>query len=122
MTKGITNDDKPLEKEPEVVDNETDSKDVTVIVTKHAKDRFKDRLGLPKRACEKQAQLALDKGFKHSDAKGKARKHIDNVFFKNKKANNIRVYGEVLYVFRNSLLITVLHFPSELTKFLKKGK
>ena len=82
-----------------------------IVVTNHARKRFKERLGLPKRACQRQAEKAMDVGRKHSDAKGKARKYMNSLFLRYKKANNMRVYGEAIYVFKGAILITVMHFP-----------
>jgi len=86
-----------------------------VSVTNHATERFKERLGLPKRACLKQATKAFFSGFKHCDAKGRAKKYIDGVFLKYRKANNIRVHNGAVYIFIGRTLITVMALPKNLT-------
>ena len=93
--------------------------EAVVRVTKHATDRFKERLGLPKRACLKQATKAFDSGLKHCNAKGRARRYLDGVFLKYKTANNIRVHAGGLYIFADMTLITVMLLPKNLLKGFK---
>ena len=85
-----------------------------VSVTNHAIDRFKERLGLPKRACLKQATKAFNFGFKHSNAKGRAKRYIDGIFLKYRKANNIRVHNGAVYIFIGKTLITVMSLPKNM--------
>ena len=85
-----------------------------VKVTNHAKKRFKQRLGLPKSACQTHAQIAFDKGFKHTDAKGRARRYLDKTYFEYRTATQMRVYGEYLYLFCGHTLITVFILPKRL--------
>lgn len=88
-------------------------------VTKHAKQRLKERNGLNKNACNRMAQKALENGIKHSETKGNLNKWINKLFLTTKKANNIRLYGDKAYLFSGETLITVLQIPSNLTKDLK---
>jgi len=87
-----------------------------VKVTNHAQKRFKQRLGLPKTACRKHAQLAYDKGSKHSDAKGKAKRYMDKIFLDHHNANQMRIYGEFIYLFDKTTLITVMAIPHGIKK------
>jgi len=82
-----------------------------VSVTSHAAKRFKQRCGLPKKACQSHAQTAYDKGFKHADAKGRAKRYMDRLFLDYRKANQMRVYGEFIYLFSGTVLITVINLP-----------
>lgn len=82
-----------------------------VIVTSHAAKRFKQRVGLPKKACLGHAQRAYNNGFKHSEAKGRAKRYMDKIFLTHMKANQMRVYGEFIYMFQGITLITVLPLP-----------
>ena len=70
-----------------------------VAVTAHARLRFRERVGLPKNACQVQAQIVYDYGFTHTDAKGKAKKYLDRRFLKYKKATQFRVYGGLFTFF-----------------------
>jgi len=92
---------------------------IKVEITRHARKRFKERLGLPKRCCKKQANKAYNDGFKHSQANGRAKKYIDGLYLKYRKANNIRIYNESIYIFVGSLLITVFSLPVNLKGHFK---
>lgn len=87
-----------------------------VIITKHAKDRFKERLGIPKRACLKQAEKAYNEGYCHSQAKGKAKRFLDGLFLKYKTANNLKVFNGFVYIFIKNTLITVIPLPKNMIK------
>lgn len=87
-------------------------------VSKHAEQRMRERCGLNKKSIERIAQKAYDKGIKHESTKGRLRKWITGVYFKNTKANNIRLYGDMLYVFCENVLVTVFQIPHYLSKNL----
>lgn len=85
--------------------------DNEINLTSHAKKRLKKRLGLPKSALIKAAQTAFDVGVNHSDTKGSAKRYLTHLFFKNKTATNLRVYGDFVYVFCGLTLVTVHQLP-----------
>lgn len=87
-----------------------------VIITEHAYHRAKERLGFDKHAIEKIADKAFSEGIKHGKAKGRLRKYIDSIFFQYRTANNIRVYGENIFLFNGNTLITVYQLPQNLKK------
>ncbi len=95
---------------------------MAVIVTNHAAERIKKRLGLPKKTCQTHAQAVYENGFKLADAKGRAKRYLYKLFCYSKKANQLRVYGEFVYIFTGSTLITVLNLPKGMrTGFKKKA-
>ena len=95
-----------------------------VIVTRHAKQRLKERSGLNKKSVQRIAEKAYINGICHNETKGQLNKWIAGVYFKNSDANNIRVYGDKLYLFHDEILITVLQIPHRFTNnmadFIKK--
>lgn len=100
-------------------------KAVAVAVTAHARQRFRERVGLPKNACQVQAQIVYDYGFTHTDAKGEAKEYLDRRFLKYKKVTQFRVYGGFIYIFCNTKLITTIRSPKgvlEGFKHCKAGK
>lgn len=88
-------------------------------VSKHAEDRLKERCGFNKKACERIAQKAFNEGITHSETKGRLNKWITSLYFKNERANNIRLYGDKAYIFCDETLVTVIQIPIDLTKDLK---
>ena len=87
-----------------------------MIVTKHAKQRMKQRCGINEKSTDRMAKIAFEKGLKHSDLTGNLKKWVDGLYFYNKNANNIRLYGDKAYIFRNTKLITVIQIPHNLVK------
>lgn len=96
-------------------------------VTKHANLRIRKRCGLPRKAVEATVFKAIEYGLKMSDVSGKLRKYIDYLYFSHDKiASNIRVYGDYVYIFSNTDLITVIPLPMQYRnisrRLLKKVK
>ena len=91
-----------------------------MIVTKHAKQRMKERCGLKSKSTERMAAVAYEKGMKHGDLSGNLKKWVDSLYFKNRTANQIRLYGDKAYIFQNEKLITVLQIPQNLLKETNK--
>lgn len=80
-------------------------------VTRHAARRTKQRLGLPKRCVEKNAEMALLHGIRHSETRGSLNRYITSLYFNNCKANNIRILNQQVYIFQDTRLITVFPLP-----------
>lgn len=83
-----------------------------VAVTTHAKKRLKERCGINKNSAECMAERAFTKGISFENASDTIKKYISSVFLKNDKTcNNIRIYGNIVYIFDNRTLITVYPLP-----------
>lgn len=54
-----------------------------------------------------------------SETKGNLNKWVTSVYFLNESANNIRVYGNTLFIFDGNKLVTVYYIPRNLTKNLE---
>jgi hypothetical protein len=89
-------------------------------ITKHAKKRLTERIGINKRSTEKLSEIAYKQGLSHKDLTGILKKYIDKVYLKEKKANNIRIYGNNVYLFCDTTLITVLKLTSKLSRIAIK--
>lgn len=88
-------------------------------ITKHAKDRMKQRCGFNKKAVNRMAEKALTDGIPHKKTKGQLNKWITSLYFYSERANNIRIYGDKAYIFRDDRLITVIQVPPSLRKNIK---
>jgi len=84
---------------------------VASLVTRHAMTRGKQRLGLGKKAMQRTADKALLLGRKHEEFTGGLRRYLDCVYLEHKKASNMRVHGQFIYLFAGVTLITVLNVP-----------
>jgi len=89
-------------------------------ITDHAYERAKERINWNKSTLDKMASKSFNNGIKHSDTKGALNKYITKLWFEHKTANNIRIHGEVVYLFRNNLLITLYQLPNEFKKIANK--
>ena len=90
------------------------------MISDHAKDRLKERCGLPKKAIERNVKTAFEQGIKHSECTGRLRKYLDYLFLSHKLATNIRLYGDTVYIFQDENLITVFQLPKIYKKAVNK--
>ena len=88
-------------------------------ISNHGKMRMKQRCGLNKKSCERIAKKAFEEGIRHSETTGRLNKWISNLYFKNEKANNIRLHGDKAYIFCEEVLVTVIQIPNDLRKSMK---
>lgn len=88
-------------------------------ITDHAYQRAKERLSWGKETIERMAKKAYFEGIKHKDTKGKLNKYITSLWSERKTANNIRIYGENIYLFSRNVLLTVYHLDAKMRKTLK---
>lgn len=91
--------------------NQTEDK---IEVSRHAYERLHERCGISRKAATRMAEKAFYIGMKHSDTKGQINRWITSLYFNNKNANNIRLYGNFAYIFCNKILVTVLEIPNNL--------
>lgn len=89
-------------------------------VTNHATKRTKERLGLSKKLATKNAERALAEGLRHRDTGGSLFRYIESLYWKNRTANNVRIYCNYVYIFHDSLLITVYPLPQRYRKTVDK--
>lgn len=82
-------------------------------VTTHGKNRMKERCGIPKRAAERNAQLAFDRGITYGMTHGKLREYIDS---RRGTSNitDIRVWNGNMFVFYGETLLTVYPIPKSI--------
>lgn len=94
-----------------VRDRYTDEK---IIITEHALKRGKERGRHGGNSIVRFARKALNEGIGFSEATGKLLHFIKSKYQSYYKANNIRVYGHEVYIFKNNVLLTVLELPQPL--------
>ena len=83
-------------------------------VTRHGNNRARERIGIPKKAVERNAETALLFGLDISQSTGSLRRYLSALYERyDGAAGNIRVYGNFVYIFNYDILITVLNLPTE---------
>lgn len=90
-----------------------------VVITRHAEKRLAERSGLNKSAMQRMCNRAFYNGIKHSDTKGRLNKWVTSLYFRNPKANNLRLYGDKVFIFSDKILVTVMQIPNNLKKDLR---
>lgn len=90
-----------------------------MIITEHAKQRLRERCGFNKKSYERMVRKAYEDGISHKQTKGRLNKWITSLYFNGQNANNIRVYGDIAYIFCNKTLVTVIPVPADLRKDIK---
>lgn len=77
-------------------------------------------MGLPKRSVERNARRALTEGIGHREANGALKRYIAWLYeLYDGNGNNIRIYGDKVWVFHDGILITVLNVPGQYRKAAK---
>lgn len=72
-----------------------------MFVTKHAQYRMKQRCGVNKRSVHRMAKKVFQLGVKHRETTGKLKKWVNGLYLHNRTANQIRLYGDMAYIFHN---------------------
>lgn len=90
-----------------------------VVITRHAEKRLAERSGLNRSAMQRMCNRAFYNGVKHSDTRGRLNKWVTSLYFRNTKANNLRLYGDKVFIFSGNTLVTVMQIPNNLKKDLQ---
>jgi hypothetical protein len=91
-----------------------------ITITNHAKHRAKERCGIKAKGVERLASIAFEKGLTHAETKGPLNAYITSLYFYNETANNIRLYGDKVYIFSGRVLVTVLDTPRKYRQLVQK--
>lgn len=88
-------------------------------ISNHARQRMKERCGFNKKTQERMAEKAFRDGIPHNRTNGRLNKWITSLYFKNERANNIRIYGDKAYIFCGETLVTVIQIPANIKKDMR---
>ena len=86
------------------------------ILTKHASMRMSQRCGIQKKTQPKVVRRAWRHGLTHSESSvdPNLKRWIDGLYLSQRKPNKILLYGNGAYLFKDDVLITVIHIPESL--------
>ncbi len=94
-------------------------------ITDHASRRSKERVGIKSKPLLKMARQAFDNGLTLEDTAGRLKKFLQNLMLPNDNrvsVNNIKIYNELIWLFKGEILITIIHLPVEFKRTVKKCK
>lgn len=97
---------------------------MVIKVSEHAASRGRERMGINKKAMQRQAELAYERGYRHNQTKGRLRKFIDKEALRfTPKANKYIVYNSSLFFFRTvsddkMVVLSMIKLPQNLVNNL----
>ena len=92
------------------------------ILTKHASMRMSQRCGIQKKTQPKVVRRAWRHGLTHSESSvdPNLKRWIDGLYLSQRKPNKILLYGNGAYLFKDDILITVIHIPESLQESVNR--
>jgi hypothetical protein len=89
-------------------------------ITPHAKKRFKQRTGLPKKILEKKVRIAFEEGKSNESLKGTIKRYVNRIIGKHPeiKYPNVRISIGFVWIFVGKTLVTLYPIPGHLSKYL----
>ena len=85
----------------------------SIRISEHAYCRMKERNGWNKRTADRMVSRVYDNRQRLEQIKGYLRGWIKSMISADKRGNDFVLYGQAIYVFREKVLVTVLHAPSK---------
>lgn len=85
----------------------------SVILTTHSKQRMKERCGFKKKSKQRMAERVFLEGITPEETNGNLKKWLEAVTRKNTDINNLRLYGDKIYLFADRTLVTVFWIPKQ---------
>lgn len=84
-------------------------------LTRHSRKRIIQRVGSGG-GTTKIAKRALRNGIPHSETTGELHDFMSKLYLSQRKGNNMRVYGDCVYMFDRKCLVTVIKIPYEIMR------
>jgi hypothetical protein len=97
-------------------------KEINIVITEHAYNRAKERLKWKKATLDRMAYKAYKEGLSHKEVNGRIKNYLEDIYRADTKLNNMRVYGENIFIFTGSRLITIYRLPNDLSLSAQKCK
>lgn len=92
-----------------------------ITISHHAFIRAKERLGLNPDAFKRIVAMAFAYGTQQQETRGKLNHYLKAICFEH-PTNDIRLYGENIFIFKEGVCVTVYQIPLALRKNLKHKK
>lgn len=93
-----------------------------VRVSRHARDRIKERVGIPKKSSDRLVERVLERGVERHQTKGRLHKWLTSKYHDSprKDLTRIYVYGDKAYIIAGTTLVTVIQIPQDIVKDMKR--
>ena len=87
-------------------------------VTRHGEQRIRERIGVKKKGCRRLADKVLQKGIRPDETTGHLNLYLNGMLEVKNGVNQIRVYGDKIFLYENIRLVTVKQTPREYMKII----
>lgn len=81
---------------------------------------MRERSGLNNKSLSRIAYKAFEDGLKHSELRGSLKRWADGLYLSHCNANQMRLFGDKMYLFKNNVLITIVQVPHKYIKIVTK--
>lgn len=82
-----------------------------VIVSDHAEQRIRKRMGVKRKAVQKIAERAYTEGLDYSDANGSLKDYLGYLYATRSEKERYKVWNQMLFIYSGRVLITVTPVP-----------
>lgn len=89
-----------------------------LVISSHAYKRARQRISWSRNALNRMTVLAFTQGIRRKHLKGKLKYFTNDMMLGYERQSVIRIYGQIIFIFRNQTLVTLYHIPVELRKHL----
>lgn len=90
------------------------------VISKHARERSKERTGIKKKSFERLLPKILKEGKTTKDFNGSFRRYLDKLHMSHSGKKRFIIFGHRIYVLKNKTIVTVMLIPSEFLKIVDK--
>lgn len=91
-----------------------------VEITDHAYERAAERLNWNRAMLNRMSLIAFEEGIPHSATAGRLNRYITKLYMQERSANATRIFGEHVYIFSGTKLITLFGLPHEFKSVCSK--
>jgi hypothetical protein len=82
-----------------------------VIVSDHADQRIRKRMGVKRKAVQKIAEKAYKNGLNFSDTNGRLKDYLAYLYATRSKSEIYKVWNQMIFIYDHGVLITVKPVP-----------
>lgn len=90
------------------------------VITKHGREKLHERINLMDKGADRITKRALKHGIKHSETYGELKSWLSGKYLSRHSANDLRIYKNNLFVFCNSILVTVYPLPEKYAEMIEE--
>lgn len=94
----------------------------SVSASDHGVKRLRQRLGLPKKAVEREIARALESGTPRTDFSGRMRRTLDYLFHRHGHYGDYRVWRGWIFIFKGQTFVTVIPLTNGLQNTKAGGR